>query len=82
MTIHYYVLMTDIPTIIKAKGKTMLFYRERKKSKMFTTLPKAQDYVRTNFPSDKIRYKEYDAPLVAKETVLSSTDDRCPWIFT
>lgn len=82
MNNHYYVLMTEVPIIIKAKGKTMLYTRERRFSKMFVTLPEAQRFVRDNSQSDKIHYKEYVQPLVFKEAYLSTDDDRCPWIFT
>lgn len=78
---HFYVLYSSTPIIMIAKSKTYLFQKPRRQSKMYTTIKKARDAVRSSDSSEKIEYQLFTSPLHYVSVLLNRDDDRNPWLF-
>lgn len=78
---HYYVIKKSTPTIAIAKGRDYLFQKEKSHSKMYTTLEKAREAIRTTVSAQKITYELYTTPLHFVPVEMDFNDDRNPWIF-
>lgn len=78
---HYYVIKKSTPTIAIAKGRSYLFQKEKTHSKMYTTLDKAREAIRTTENAPKITYELFTTPLNFVPVEMDFYDDRNPWIF-